>query len=206
MAGGQGGRPPGRRDNPYAPRKRRPPTDEEKKRKDEKSAATRARTRERKDAAKLAQAAEAAAQRANKRANFFNPRGPKSRQSTKARSSPDARPSDVVGVPGNDGLAGWHSLIYWLPVVVHQGKFYGRYPARFARIVTSHRSGSTLLALLCIGGCIGVVPVAASVAAAEASGERGLAGGVADSRRWQQTPSATCCIRGCVSSSPSGDE
>ena len=99
MAGGQGGRPPGRRDNPYAPRKRRPPTDEEKKWKDTKSAATRARTRDRKDAAKLAQAAEAAAQRANKRANFFNPQGSKSRQSTKARSSPDALPSDMAGAP-----------------------------------------------------------------------------------------------------------
>ena len=80
MAGGQGGRPPGRRDNPYAKRTRRPPTAEEKKRKDEKTAATRARTRDQKDAAKLAQAAEAAAQRANKRANFFNPRGKQSRE------------------------------------------------------------------------------------------------------------------------------
>ena len=104
MAGGQGGRPPGRRDNPYAPRKRRPPTDEEKKRKDEKSAATRARTRERKDAAKLAQAAEAAAQRANKRANFFNPRGTNSRQSTKSRSSPNAQPSDARTVSSTGSL------------------------------------------------------------------------------------------------------
>ena len=99
MAGGQGGRPPGRRDNPYAKRTRRPPTAEEKKRKDEKTAATRAKTRDQKAAAKLVQAAEAAAQKANKRANFFNPRGANSRQSTKARSSLNTRPSDVAGVP-----------------------------------------------------------------------------------------------------------
>ena len=72
---------------------------EEKKRIDEKTAATRAKTRDQKAAAKLVQAAEAAAQKANKRANFFKPQGKKSSQSTKARSSPDARPSDVADAP-----------------------------------------------------------------------------------------------------------
>ena len=47
----------------------------------------------------MVQAAEAAAQKANKRANFFKPQGKKSSQSTKARSSPDARPSDVADAP-----------------------------------------------------------------------------------------------------------
>ena len=153
MAGGQGGRPPGRRDNPYAPRKRRPPTDEEKKRKDEKSAVTRARTRERKDAAKLAQAAEAAAQKANKRANFFKPQGKKSSQSTKARSSPDARPSDVADAPvaadKGDDIRGeavekqgklYSSLSQ--PLLKNEKKYYGTFVRSFDNPIFAQNYGN----------------------------------------------------------------
>ena len=73
MANGAGGRPKGRTDNPYKPRKpRREPTDAEKKRAAEKAAKTRAETKARKDAEKKAKEDAKKAEHKLKRRNFFS--------------------------------------------------------------------------------------------------------------------------------------
>ena len=75
MANGAGGRPKGRTDNPYKPRKpRREPTDAKKKRAAEKAAKTRAETKARKDAEKKAKEDAKKAEHELKRRNFFSKR------------------------------------------------------------------------------------------------------------------------------------